>query len=285
MDFKIFEFIRRFIMKMIAIVSFVFEGSSFKKFLFFLRTKNNFINLTKEKNFKLKTFNYVNYNFNLDFYRRILEEILFEEDLTKSVIAGGCFSNYIHNNLSLDFPDLFKLICEQKDVDIYIETRNFAKYKKKFKTRIFKNKKNYPFLFYSMKFIWKDIKINFIFSKNTMTLIENFDLDFSKIFYSYSKNSIYAYCTLFELFDSEMFNILNEGNFQPSYLWYYEKRLLEKRILYFFPERKFLSDNFIRYDLCRYTKYAFKGFYEKEEEKKIKNMIAYYENVLTQFLK
>ena len=55
-------------------------------------------------------------------------------------------------------------------------------------------------------------------------------------------------------------------------------------MLYFFPKRKFLSTDFIRYDLCRYAKYSFKGFYEKDDEKKIKEIISYYESVLIQFL-
>lgn len=250
-----------------------------------MRAENSYINMTNEKNFKLKEFSSVNYNFNSEFYRNLMEEILFEEDLEKSVIAGGCFTNYLHNNLSLEFPDLFKLFCLQQDIDIYIESTKFAKYKQKYNTRIFKNNKKYPLSFFTMKFCWKDMKINIIFAKNITDIIQKFDLDFSKIFYSYSMNSIYAYITLFELFDDQIFNILNECNFQPSYLGFYEKKLLEKKMLYFYPKRKFFSDDFIRYDLCRYTKYAFKGFYEKAEEKKIKNIILYYESLLAQLLK
>lgn len=303
MPVKLIEFVQRLILHIIAFVNLqlikflsvmkfgfylsicFFRALSFSKILFVLRSENNFINLTKEKNFKLKNFTSVNYNFNLGFYKRIMEEILFVEDLNKSLIAGGCFTNYVHNNLSLDFPDVFKLFCEQKDIDIYIESTKFAKYKKKYNTRIFKNKKYYPLSFYSMKFIWKDIKINLIFAKNNMALIQKFDFDFIKIFYSYSKHSIYAFCTLFELFDNQIFNILNECHLEPSYLWFYEKKLLEKKIMYFNLKRKFLSNDFIRYDLCRYVKYAFKGFHEMDEEKKIKNIITYYESILTQFLK
>lgn len=303
MPVRLFEFIQGFIMfiiafvnlqliKILSVMKFGFQlafcfirASSLSKILFALRSENNFINLTKEKNFKLKDFSFVNYNFNRDFYRRIMEEILFEEDLKKSVIAGGCFTNYVHNNFSLDFPDLFKILSEQKDIDIYIQSTKFTKYKNKYNTRIFKNKKYYPLSFYSMKFNWKAIKINLIFAKNKMSLIQEFDLDFSKIYYSYSYHSIYAYCTLFESFENKIYNFLNECNIEPSYLWFYEKNLLEKKIMYFFAKRKFLSDDFIRYDLCRYVKYAFKGFYEKDEEKKIKNIISYYESVLIQFLK
>lgn len=179
---------------------------------------------------------------------------------------------------------LFQSFYQQKDIDIYIETTEFLKYKKKYNAQSFKYSKYYPSSFYSMKFIWKEININLIFVKNNMAMIEEFDFDFCKIFYSFCENSIFAYYTLFEFFDNKFITNSIDRRLFPCYLNIYENNLLQIQMLWFSPKGKNLNDNFIRYEIFRYIKYAFKGFYEKEEEKKIRSIISYYEEILLNFL-
>ena len=279
---KMANLYRRFILFFISIIFISIDKETVD---FLSNIENEYINISKHKKINMKTFSNVNYNFNTAYLRIIMENVIFKDDLKTSLIAGGYFSNYGQNNLTLEFDRLYSILNKQKDVDIYIETNQITKYIQKYNRKVFKNVKKYPLSFYTLKLVWKGININLIFSDKIMDMINNFDFDFCKIYYSYQKNSIYAHFRLFECFDqiNKNFNLKISSN----YLNFYEKNLSQQMIKFNrlkSPAHHF-SSNFFRYKLIRYVKYAFKGFYEIQEEEKINNIIFFYQNILLKFLK
>ena len=253
-------------------------------------SKTKYIKITSDKEFKIKKFSSVNFNFNVEFYKLLIEEIVFKEDFNRTIIAGGVFSNYHSNCFTIEFPILFDIISNKKDIDIFIETNEISKYIMKYSQIIGKISEyyeyishlGYPFTLFSIKFVWKNLNINIIFVRNNMEIIEKFDFDFCKIFYSYKNNSIYVYQTLLESFETIKFKM--EDDLSPNFLNYYQKSLVDMRKLSLNSKEDIYSIEFIRFKLFRYVKYAFKGFYNKEEEIIVKNIIGYYEQVLIKFL-
>ena len=280
---KISNIRRRFSLFFITIMFKTINGDNLD---YLTNIENEYINVTKNQKMIMKSFSFVEYNMKTDYLKNIMEKIVFKEDIETSLIAGGYFSNYGRNYLTFEFNRLYSMLNKQRDVDIYIETNSITKYRQKYKRKTFKNVKKYPLSFYTMKLVWQGININLIFSgKNisnkNMYMINNFDFDFCKIFYSYQKNSIYAHYRLFECFDqiNQNYNLKIASN----YLNYYEQTLLANMTLN--PQISQFSKDFVRYNLVRYIKYAFKGFYVQNEEENVKKIICFYEHVLIKFFK
>lgn len=266
---------------MIFFINVFFNINEKQTYDFLFAIDKKFINITEHSKFNIKKFANVLYNFDIDFYKLLIENIVFEDDYSKCLIAGGCFSVYKNNRLSLQFPTIYNYLEKHKDIDIYIETNNIKKYVQKYSKKLIKNTRIYPLCFYTMKFNWKNLKINFIFTKKNIgikNVINNFDFDFCKIFYSYEKKSIFLHYRLFEEFD--VLNLNYGFNIKPKYLNFYENYLIDIRDRMILEEYFSLDKNFIRYKLMRYVKYLFKGFYCKNQENCSANIVFFFENIL-----
>ena len=225
---------------------------SFECFNFLTIIDRDYINLTKfEKiNDNPSPFVYENSKFNFDKkrLREIMCEFILPNDLEKSLIAGGFFSKYIANNaISVKFANLFKVLSKKSDIDIYISSsennhNNYELYKSHLQSRKFKiyddlNGNDNQYKFNCFKINTKNGEIlNFVFvndeyqsrERSNFDLINEFDLDLSKIFYSYHFDSVYVHVSFFKQFRlicnffSECFSEIND-------LRKYEAILSEKK--------------------------------------------------------
>jgi hypothetical protein len=217
--------------------------------------------------------------------------------LDQTIIAGGFFSNYTINPVSIKFPFIFDLLTKEKDIDIYILTNDIKTYVQIYQKKliIFRDRAN-GYSFSSFKILTDNYEtVNFIFpnTKNGITqfsMLNDFDFDFSKIFYSYKFDSVFVHIHLFEDFRNL------SSTFFPNYK-IKDLNVYKKKLNFFYKcfstivcemreeHESCLKRNFWRYDLTRFIKYVFKGFFCYEETEEIIKIISFYEKPLIQFLK
>ena len=226
-----------------------------------------------------------------------MEKLVLPNDLQNSLIAGGYFSNYSLNPVSKQFSEIYRLINQEKDIDLYILTQNIKIYQLIYRKKliIYKNRSNsYQFSSFKIKtegnlsvnFIFPNIKIGMTVKK----LIDSFDFDFSKIFYSYKKHSIFVHVHLLEGCKKIQSEFDLKSNTKDLNVYRYRLEFLYKCFSVMIPELQeyhyeFLPKNFWRYDLTRFIKYVFKGYYSDAEEENLINIISYFEKPLARFLK
>ena len=88
-------------------------------FIIKIYAKEKFINITlfNEEEFS-KNFCFLKLNLDRKFYRNLINKLVNKKDRLKSIVAGGCFSKYSLNDISVNFEKIFNLIVQKGDVDI-----------------------------------------------------------------------------------------------------------------------------------------------------------------------
>jgi hypothetical protein len=265
-----------------------------------------YINVTKFPCF-LKMIKYKNIvlDLNQNYLKRIVELYVDKDDLNSCVIAGGFFTKYIANDkMSKFFPELFSKLKEDSDIDVYLNRSDLTQFynglkltlRNVFKIGILYGNKSNPYSFSSFKIeTFEGVKINFIASKinefySCLEHINDFDLDFSKIFYYYKYDSIFIHVSFFEQFDKlEGFFISKERmnndaekklSISKKFLFkekFWENKLnSEDRLIilnYFSILRKFPNP---KINFLRFCKYCFKGFYLRENFEKYAELISFF---------
>jgi hypothetical protein len=198
-------------------------------FKFFDSIERNFINISKNQ-FLITKIAYEPLNFSIDIEINIdtVKNYIDPIDLDVAIIAGGIFSKYKDNNLiSNEENKVINYFKSNADTDIYILDNDeslFGKYQIRFQNKfeIFKNplinyhKNNIDGFSDSNKSSYKNFKsfkirvtngllLNFIFVTNynsVVLVVDDFDLDICKCFYSFKLNSIYVPITIFKMLHS-----------------------------------------------------------------------------------
>ena len=247
---------------------------TFDEYNLFENFDNDFINITYNisKFETLVVYNDVSFNFNANYLKKLLVEHLRPEDLNNCLVAGGHFSNYIFENpISKNFPSLFKSFKSLSDVDVYIPIHyNFNCYKyytKKFakknllipSSNLLNNEINNGYKniyqFSCIKFKHESTIVNLIFNKepnfSTLDFIYLFDLDLSKIIYSFKFDNFFVHYTFIKRFHSIILN-----NCLIKDLSLYENILENKKALFL------ESDDYLVFEteFIRFLKYCFKGY-------------------------
>jgi hypothetical protein len=272
---------------------------SFESFKFLCNVDRDFINLTKYENFDDKnSFVYKNINFDFDkkHLRELMREYVQPKDLDRSLVAGGFFSKYVSNNpISLKYAKLFRVISKKSDIDIYIAStesnhKNYELYKSLFLKRNYKvyddlKDQDNQYKFDCFKIDTKSNEtLNFIFLNDSLQselrtnfdLINEFDMDLSKVFYSYHYDSVYAHVTFFKQFRSIIKHSGTTLSLVKDLRKYKTVVCAKKTYLERSSQGEFLSYvrsdsqdsflNFLTVDLVRFAKYCFKGYYYDNDE-------------------
>lgn len=272
------------------------------EYLFVSHIDNNYINIDKiPLNEQSAEFNNICYNFDKFKLRFLIESLVDEIDKEFCVVMGGNFTEYNKKGLiSVKFPRLYSKICCKADVDIYLFHSHAHKYFIKFEhmsldvniSKSFGLNVEYNFFqnaIQSIKVKFNGENVNFIFLAcdhfqhdihgtciifeqninecyNIFSMLDLFDLNICKIFYSYYYDNIYAHVSLFK-----KYNLISQkcnAKIEICDLNFYRKKIIESD---FFKFKKLTSKRlFLNYKLyasiIRYFKYSFKGYFIDTKE-------------------
>ena len=263
---------------------------NFEEFFFLNKIENGFIdieslNLTKES----ATFKNMSYSFNKVYFRKIINELVCKRDKDFAVIMGGAFTKYKPNIISEKFPSIAKAIAGKSDIDIYLQNTSYKHYYRKFTMlgveiiSVHHSHEVLNYIFNTIKIRSNCEIINIIFiSKNQYQkiivfkggdkVIENptsidilnlFDYDICKIFYSFYFDKIFAFANLFEKYNEINSKCATKTIVKDLYL---NKKEIEASS--FANGNISLSNqDFDLYNkVYRYLKYAIKGYFKNAEE-------------------
>ena len=284
------------------------QFNAFSVLQFKMLTDRNFINITKNKSLISSIIHRINFDFNsIEFLNSIIEQYVLLDDRHQCLIAGGYFSRYTKDSLiGRSNPDLFTLFSQHTDIDIFLMAPNISEHLEFLMSKglhcygfhvLNCNNTNSP-SYFGYKFTsWKlktqdNILLNFVavniaiypsndnvilhginLKQNIYTpfdYINDFDLDFSKIFYSPFFNSVFVHATFFQGF----FDLCSFYEVVPNIkdFSYYKRKMITKKAFMDslpFDEFKYqicfnASENrffkFIVSDFVYFLKYCMKGY-------------------------
>jgi hypothetical protein len=267
------------------------KGLSLEHYEFLIKIDRNFINITKYP-FDLKScFEYnAEYRFDKEYLRKIMQDYVRPDDLEQSLVAGGFFSKYVENPISAKFPRLFSLLSSKSDIDIFILNGSSQIYKAWFLQRKIKVHSEYCANHYCNSYSrFENFKIetgqnqivNLILIRGqnnnhvSFNSISDFDLDFSKILYSYKFDSIYVHATLFK--QSKLINDLYGLDMKVENLRKYHEILIKEKNNLTQTAQRFLNDDqdmttkeefcsFLTTNFVYFIKYCLKGYSNSTKE-------------------
>jgi hypothetical protein len=254
---------------------------------FLAKIDRNFINITKHSfDADGDHFSYKRAQFNFEkkhLLRSLMQEYVRPDDLEQSIVAGGFFSKYVADSpLSLRFPHLFELVSQNGDIDIFILNGSSDEYNAWFAQRNIQVHSEYSRDHYCNGYTnFENFKIttpanqtlNFVFLSTHMNTqpfdsVSVFDMDFSRIFYSYKFDALYVYVSLFE--KTRRIALIHGIDLQLNDLQKYksilraEKSKFERQGYEMFRANAF-EDNrdfstLLTSQLVYFCKYCFKGY-------------------------
>jgi hypothetical protein len=267
------------------------------EYLFISHIDNNYINIDKKPlNEQTSEFNNICYNFDKPKLRFLIESLVDEIDREFCVVMGGNFTKYNKKGLiSVKFPWLYSKICCKADVDIYLLHSHAHKYFIKFEhmnldvdisksislnieynffqnaiqsIKVKFNGENINFIFLACDHFQHDIhgtcnifeqNINECF--NIFSMLDLFDLNICKIFYSYYYDNIYAHVSLFREYNL----IIQRCNAKNEIcdLDFYRKKIINSDFFKFnkLTSKRLLLNYKLYASIIRYFKYSFKGYF------------------------
>ena len=271
---------------------------TFENYEFLAKVDRNFVNITKYASELKSSYYYANNRLNVDrdSMRNIMVEFVRPKDLEFSIIAGGFLSEYKSEDaISARFPELYQRISANADVDIYVMEKGAgskadkicATYlslmnKRKLKVFDYCNGDEEGYAFECFKVRTADSRIiNFVFVNKeslygcvrscNIDLVNAFDVDPAKVFYSYKYDSVYAHVTLFKPYRS--WHKPLESEYHEFGLYKYidmletEKVAIEASLAVGVKHR--VTESLIvalTVGFIRLVKYCFKGYANTREE-------------------
>jgi hypothetical protein len=304
--------------KPLKIIKILNEMSSDLKYNFLTRNFNfiqhldeEFVCLNEEnKDYMLSFYKYDKnlLNINYETCNKTIEKFIFPNYQNKSIIAGGYFTKYQHECfIHRSFPTLFDKLTNQQDIDIFVDIsqshfkhlneqeyllhirdvvnqieawlfydhidkiKNFQKYE---------NYKDIKSFYSTLMFEYENEKINIMLNSKTIyEMVTDFDIVYSKVFYSYELKSIYLHNYMFNHplllhYDTESYlNCLKINKIEPlsdAEISLYAKSKLYNKIL----KKKILLET-------RKVKYIVKGFSTKEEIEELVVETKFFNKLIT----
>lgn len=269
-------------------LDFVRKSMFDEEFEFLQLIDNNFISINSiHLNSDTWVYKQISYNFNKIFLKNLINSYICEKDKKFCVVMGGYFSKYQTDSyFSERFPWLFKQIAKKADVDIYIFHASILHYQRKFRnmgieiiSRSYLPRISYIInntFFASMKLKIKSQIINIIFlnekydnksiENSCINMLDRFDLDICKIFYSYFYDTVFVNVNLL----TKYIKITSKCSVKPI-IKDLSKYKADIEKIEFFRDNSLLKlrlalnrENYTI--ILRYLKYCFKNFYIDENE-------------------